>query len=337
MSAKKLLIIKLSAIGDVVMTLPTLHVLRPHFERIDWLVEKAAADILCDHPEINRLIISPRKDFLKLLKQGRLLAAWQIFKKFRKELREQNYDVALDLQGLFKSGVMIFLSKAKRKIGFDKTREGAYLFLNEKMPPYDPARHAARRYLDAAAYLGADYPKPEPAIYYEAPPEAKCQANLLLGTMAQKPFIIFNPGAQWQTKRWPLAHWQELSKKLSKTIVVTGGPEDYEWGEEISKVSNALNLCGQTSLTVLAALLKKAEAVVTADTGPMHLAAAVGGKGLALFGPTSPQRTGPFGGNFKIIQAPLPCLGCLKKSCDDFKCMAAISPEIVLKNLREIL
>ena len=148
-----------------------------------------------------------------------------------------------------------------------------------------------------------------------------------------------NPGAKWVTKRWPLTHWQALARRLAREngwrAVITGGPEDVAAAETIARAAgpgNAVNLCGRTSLPELAAVMAKAGLVVTADTGPLHLAAAVGAGGLALFGPTRPQRTGPWGGNFEILQPPRPCLGCLKKKCPR-PCLADLTPEMVWDRL----
>ena len=340
----RLLIVKMSAVGDVVMTLPALKALRQAFPkaRIDWLVEPAAAGLLKDHPDIDRLIISPRRYFGKLLKSGRHRRARRVFGVFRARLRAVKYEVVLDLQGLIKSAINVFLSRGRRKLGFAKTRERTGWALNEKMPAYDPDRHATLRYLDAAVYLGAQWPDPLPEKYYDPPLSAQAEAETLLAPFCgHGGFVVLNPGAKWLTKRWPLEHWRGLADLCAQAglkLVLTGGREDREMAESINEAvdGQALNLCGRTSLPVLAAVLARASAVVTADTGPMHLAAAVGGGGLALFGPTRPGRTGPFGGHFEILRPPLDCLGCLKKRCDR-PCLELLEPESVWERLRVFL
>ncbi len=349
----KILIIKMSALGDVVMTLPTLWALREHYPgaQIDWLVEKPASGILMGHPALNRIIISPRHKVSRLFKAGRWLAAQAVLRASRREIRSVKYDIILDLQGLAKSALKVWLARGVRKIGYDRTREQAHRFLNEKIPAYDPEVHASWRYLEAAAYLGAE---PHPhygqhlqnitagnftasfAPYYQAPPTAQEAAvallTPLLSSYEERAFVVLNPGAKWVTKRWPKEHWAQLAGSLAAKgipLVVTGGRDDAPWAEAISSAApKALNLCGQTSVPTLAVVLEKASAVVTADTGPMHLAAAVGSGGLALFGPTRPHRTGPFGGNFKILTPKLPCLGCLKKKCE-LPCLAELQPQTV--------
>lgn len=329
-----ILIVKMSALGDVVMTLPTLAALRQCYPNasIDWLVEGPASSLLIGHPQINRALISPRKQFSKLIKSGNILQAARRLKDFLQELRAVEYDIIIDLQGLLKSAFWVWLSKGKRKIGFAGSREKTAVFLNEKIPPFDPDRHAALRYMDAAVYLGATMPHPLPEQYYTPPRDAIKEAASMSGETSD--YIVLNPGAKWETKRWPLEHWQSLAKLLAAQgcrLVITGAPEDAPQCEAIANAAPqaALNLCAQTTLPQLAAIMQKAAFVVTADTGPMHLAAATGAKGLALFGPTRPNRTGPFGGHFKTITPPRPCLGCLKRICD-IPCLATLTPETVL-------
>jgi heptosyltransferase-1 len=337
---KKLLLVKMSALGDVVMTLPTLAALKERYPgaALDWLVEPAAAGILTGLPALNRVLVSPRPMLQKMIAAGRLMAAKRLFTDFRRELRQTDYDVVLDLQGLLKSGLMVGLARGRRKVGFARAREGSHLFLNEKMPPYDPERHAVSRYLDAAAYLGADAPL-SASPYFKPPSTAWQRAETLLHPAAGSGLVVFNPGAKWATKRWPLDHWRALARRLAREgswkLAVTGGAEDAAPAEAIAEAAGpgaALNLCGRTSLPELAAVMARARLVVSADTGPLHLAAAVGAGGLALFGPTKPQRTGPWGGDFEILHPPRPCLGCLRKKCP-LPCLADLNPETVWTRL----
>lgn len=339
----KILIVKMSALGDVVMTLPAVSALRRKYPEaeIDWVVEPPSAGILEGNRDINRVLVSPRHRVEGLARRGRLFQAWRMFKAYKNELRSVDYDVVLDLQGLFKSGVQVVMARASRKVGFDRTREKSYVVLNEKIPPYDPERHALLRYLDAAVYLGADWPESLPEHYYQVLPEAEKEAAELLGS-GQSPYVVLNPGAKWLTKRWPQSHWEQLASRLAREtdyrLVITGGNGDIRAGRGIAEAAGetAIDLCGKTSLPVLAAVLAGARAVVTADTGPMHLAAAVGARGVAIFGPTKPGRTGPFGGDFKIVQPDLDCLGCLKKSCPR-PCLETLSCDTVWQELLPLL
>ncbi len=340
---KNLLIVKLSAVGDVVMTLPALAALRRAYPgaAIDWLVEPAAAGILTGHPDLNRLLVAPRKELARLGRSGRLIGVGRLWSAFRRELRAVEYDVVLDLQGLAKSAALVWQARGRRKVGFARTREWTGWALNEKMPAYDPDRHAALRYLDAAVYLGAERPASLPERYYTPPPAAEAEADTLLTSRprAGERFVVLNPGAKWATKRWPAEYWGLLAARLAGEtglgLIITGGPEDAPFGEAIRRAAPdaALDLCGRTSLSGLAAVLARAEAVVTCDTGPMHLAAAGGAGGLALFGPTRPWRTGPFGGRFQVLTGPLACQGCLRKRCDQ-PCLELVTPDEVWDHLQ---
>lgn len=338
---RRLLIVKMSALGDVVMTLPALTALKESFPgmEVDWLVEPPAAGLIQGHPLLNRVIVSPRKTLGRLIKSGRLLSARRLGSSFLRELQAVEYDAVIDLQGLIKSAAMVRLVNARRKIGFARTREHSGWALNEKMPAYDLDRHAALRYLDAVAYLGAEISEEAPDKYFFPSSKAVEAAGKLLPAEG---YLVLNPGAKWSTKRWPLPHWVALAYKLAdKTdlaLVVTGGPEDQEQGQAIERAvpGRVWNFCGQTALPVLAAILEGALMTITADTGPMHLAAAVGGGGLALFGPTKPWRTGPFGGHFRIMAPPKDCLGCLKKKCG-LDCLELLGPDEVLTNALDYL
>jgi len=337
-----ILIVKLSAVGDVVQSLPFLEALRRTYPqaRLTWLVEEAAADIVVDHPRLDRVIVLRRKTWLKNLKTGRILPALQGFQNFRRELRVEEYDLVIDLQGLFKSGILTYLSRNRRRLGFDRTRELSYLFLNERLPPYDPNRHALLRYLDVAAYLGADVSGPvnfHLPVHLRAAAEA---AELLSGT--GKPLVTVNPGAKWPTKLWPAASWIEVCRRLVKearvNVVLTGGPDETAANRAVAaEVDGLLDLTGRTSLKVLAEILRTADLVLCPDTGSMHLAAAVGTPVVALFGPTAPWRTGPFGPDHLVLRTGIECSPCFRKNCPDPRCLTALDPDLVFRSVRDRL
>lgn len=342
---QSILIVKLSALGDVIMSLPTLRALKTRYPDavIDWLVEAPAAGILRDDPDLGRVIVSPRHEFLKLIKSGHWIQGMKLLLAFRRELRTREYDVVLDLQGLFKSGVNLWLSRGRRKVGFDKGREKSHWFLNERMPPYDLDRHAGLRYLDAAVYLGADRPALPLTGPYYTPTEAglKESVELLAAATAGEGYVVLNPGARRASKCWPLAQWRELIRRLvAETefgVVITGGKDEASEGEDLAGISpKVLNLCGRSTLAGLGGILAGAKLMVTGDTGPMHLAAALGCRGLAFFGPTRPERTGPFGGHFQILTPDRCCVGCLKRECPK-SCLEELSEDTVWERLKFLL
>jgi heptosyltransferase-1 len=326
----------MSALGDVVMTIPALMALKAAFPEaeIDWLVEPASKDLLEGRPDINRLLVSPRPLAGKLFRTFHPFKAARVWLDFFKSLRDRRYDAVLDFQGLFKSAINVMLSSSPRKIGFAGTRELSSLALTEKLPPYDPQRHALLRYLDLVGYLGAEpVPGWQDKPYLHPSPKARQKASELLKPIGEAPFIALSPGTRWPTKLWPLSNWERLAELLNDArlpMVALGGPSEKEWCDLLAE-RGALSLAGKTSLDVLAAVLAQAKMLITPDSGPMHLAVSVGCGGLALFGPTRPERTGPFGDLFEILTPDVDCLGCLKRRCplSPQKCLGLLTAQQV--------
>ncbi|HYA87251.1 MAG TPA: lipopolysaccharide heptosyltransferase II [Nitrospirota bacterium] len=339
----KILIIKLSAIGDVVQTLPALEAIKKKFpdSEITWVVEESAAGILEGHPLINRLLVSQRRTWLRLLKNP--FTAWQGVRsiiRFVRLLRSTSYDIAIDFQGLFKSGVIIGVARADRKIGFDRTREFSYLFLNERLPAYDIEKHALERYLYIATYLGAKDASQTCTLTIEQEQE-KVKQRIHAVKLPGRRLVIMNPGARWTTKLWPERNFAELADRLiqekNAMIIFTGGPDDRGMIERIVTLmrhGDVENWAGETTLKELAALASVSDLFITTDTGSMHLAAAVGAKVLALFGPTAPWRTGPYGPSNTVVRSEIDCSPCFRRTCKkNVQCMTGITVADVMKKL----
>ena len=344
-SPQKILIVKLSAIGDVVQTLPMLEALRSHNPQahIDWLVEEEASDLLIGHPALQRVMVSRRKTWQKrLFCRGDFWSTLGEIGKFIRELRSIEYDWIIDNHGIFKSGLLVLLSRGRRKIGFQASPgiadEGNYLFTKERYKPLNIEKHALERYLDLIAQVGVRVGKP--ALNFPVPANARREAEKLLqkNGFARHPLVIIHPMAKWPTKQWPLENFARVAHALAQkgaSVVFTGGPVDErpvrELWQGIQTPPQVLNLAGQTNLQVLAGLFSFADLVLTPDTGPMHLAAAVQAPLIALFGPTAPGRTGPYGNGHIILRKPLACSPCFKKKCPTMECMKSLSVEEVLE------
>ena len=343
MKAMKILFIKLSAIGDVVQTLPALEAIKklhPDSE-ITWVVEEAAADILAGHPLIDHLLVSRRRAWLRMLRNPlTVVRGLRDIIGFVGALRSVHYDIAIDFQGLSKSGMLMGLARATRKIGFDKTRELSYLFLNERMPAYDIEKHALERYLDVARYLGAIEPSSSCKLPIE--PEVSAIRKKIEGMHLQaRPLVVVNPVARWKTKLWSERNFAELADRLIKekkaVVIFTGSTEDRAVNERIISMMSetAMNWAGETTLKELAALASLSALFITTDTGPMHLAAAAGAQVLALFGPTAPWRTGPYGPAHIVVRTGIACSPCFKRKCDiGVRCMKGITVEEVMKQIK---
>jgi 3-deoxy-D-manno-octulosonic-acid transferase/heptosyltransferase-1 len=328
----KILIVKLSAIGDVIHTLPALNALREHYPHahITWLVEAAAADLIIGHKALNRVIVSKRKRWIHQLKGPQRSTALSEIRRFWRELRDTRYDIVIDFQALLKSGLLVWLARGRRKIGFDKGmqhQEYSYLFLNERVPPVDMEVHALTRGLMLLKAIGIE----SKTIVYDVPvsDEVRSRVGTLMaahGIDGTRPLVAVNPVALWETKLWRNDRFALLADRLidecGADVVFTGGGDDRPVIEEIRRMMTlpSIDFSGRTTLTMLAALYQRSALLVTTDTGPMHLAAAVGTRVVALFGPTAPWRTGPFGDGHQVIRTEPPCSPCFKRRCDEHRC-----------------
>jgi len=334
----KVLIIKLSSIGDCIHTLPAVASLREGLEkkglkpRIDWLVEEAASSVL-RHSSLVDNVIVVKRGWLKNYRENKASA---------RALAAENYDIVLDFQGLLKSGIWVYLSKGAKRAGFSNAREMSHLFLNERLPAYDPDRHAVDRYMDLARHAGGSE---GPARFQvDTGKAAKSAADKLESAgLAEAPFFALISQARWPTKLWPRDSFVALARRLCEKTglkaVLVGGPGDRAalegMKEEIG--AGAVNLAGQTDLPELAEVLRRAFFAVTVDSGPMHLAAAVGTRCVSLFGPTAPWRTGPYGPGHIIVRKGLDCSPCFSRKCAEPKCMTTITVDDVLGSMGPIL
>ncbi len=322
----RILIVKLSSFGDVIHALPTLEALRAAFPegQITWLVEAAYAPLLTGHPALDEVWPVPRVRFGHQVGREELLRLLRLVRR----VRASPFDLVIDLQGLLKSALWVALAKSFRKVGYDRTRELSYLALTERIPPYDPEAHAVWRYLHVARHLGA-------------PPTLPCFRLGLTPALPDslvppdRPLAVLHPGARWPSKLWPAASWARLADWLIRekglTVIITGSAGDRELATHIAAAmqERARNLTGRTSLAELAGIMQQARVAITADTGPMHLAAALGTKVVALFGPTAPWRTGPFGEGHRVVRLELQCSPCFKRRCPEPRCLTGLSPDAV--------
>ncbi|MBU1713262.1 MAG: lipopolysaccharide heptosyltransferase II [Proteobacteria bacterium] len=345
---KNILIIKLSSIGDVVHALPFLEVLKKSCpdSRIDWLVEEEASQVISGHPAITRIIISGRKRWQKnILNPFKFLKISSEAIRFYKELRLSSYDIVIDLQGLFRSGFLTALSRGKRKIGMSGGREGASLFLKEAPVAVDYDQHAIDRYLKVAGHLGCDtgVRKGEIPVSEE---DKKLADGIFASFSGGETIIAVNPMAKWKTKLWKPDKFSQLAERLQKEIncriIFTGSVQDRPIIEDIIKQTGGkqdqiINLAGSTTLKELAYLYSGCSVLICTDTGPMHIAAAMNCRVVALFGPTAPLRTGPYGNGHKIIRSGIDCSPCFKKECGNIKCMDDITVTAVFDAVRSII
>jgi heptosyltransferase I len=321
----RILIVRLSAVGDCVQTMPLACALRDRFPNahITWAVEKAAAPLLAAHEAVDRLIVLPKR-FVHSLHALRWL---------RSELQRERFDLTFDPQGLTKSGLVAWLSGAARRIGFARpaAREINPWLQTELVAPR--ALHRIDRYLELLRPLGVDLP----AVRYglrlpseaDAFADAFCRQAGLLGG-----FVALNSGAGWDSKRWPPERFVIVARHLAArgmaSVVTWGGNQERAWAEQIVAQSNdAAVLAPPTSLLQLAALLRRARQFIGSDTGPLHLAAAMGTPCVALFGASEAAACGPYGTGHLRLQSALDSSAGRKRRGADNWAMRQISTDLV--------
>jgi len=335
----RILIIKPSSFGDVIHALPVLNGLRhryPH-ARISWLVAGSCAGLLEGHPALDEIIRFDRKRYGQI---GRNPLAGLEFVRFLQDLRARQFDLIVDLQGLFRSGFLAITAGARHRIGFANARELGWIFYNHRVAVPDPEMHAVERnYLFSPPLGFAHVP-----IRFNLPvrDDARAAVQALLAEQGIGPgdgYLAVGPGTRWETKQWPAAHFAEAINRIQAEqalpVVLTGMPEERETAEAVARgvAGKLVNLAGRTSLAQMIALVDGARAVLMHDSGPMHLATALNKPLVALYGPTSPARTGPYGRGETVARLDLPCSPCYLKRVADcphgHRCMRELLPETV--------
>ena len=346
--ARKILLIKPSALGDVVQTLPiaaTLHRRYPNIP-LHWLVEAESADIVRGTPAVAEIVVSARKRWLRQLKcPGQIPTTLAEMRHFALDLRRRRYDVVLDLQGLFKSALYVIATGAAVRVGFAEGREcSPWVLTHRVVAPPQPV-HAVDRYLALAAAVDATEPVREHELVVSGEDMAAVRSHLAASHVPLgSPRVVFHPGTRWRSKLWEVSRWRELAAALLADglgVILTGSGEDGKMAEAICAGMDPrlLSLVGRLSLNRLVAVLKSVDLLVTVDSGPMHIAAAVGTPVVALFGPTDPIRTGPRGPG-RIIRRELSCSPCLQRRCriaDTYRCMRDLSVAEVRGAVRDLL
>lgn len=329
---RKILVVKPSSLGDVVHSLPflsSLHDCFP-FAKIHWVVAKGIEGILEGNPVISKLWII-EKD--KWKKAGRILGTISEMVRLARDIRAEDYDIAIDLQGLLRSGLITKATGAPVRIGFAESREGSNLFYTHKVVGGRDV-HAVDRYLKVVRAFSCDiedvrFPMP---LIRESEKVRRLKSDI-------GAYAVIVAGARWETKKWPADQFAALAAMLDMKSLVVGSATDCGIAKTIEEHScgKAIAMAGETSIGELIWLIRGAKLVISNDSGPMHIAAACGIPVVAIFGPTNPGRTGPYGHNNLIIKSAAQCAPCYKKRCKDLRCMKGISVEQVYKAVKEVL
>ncbi|GAB6099426.1 hypothetical protein JCM16358_13050 [Halanaerocella petrolearia] len=342
----KILIVRLSAIGDVIHALPVARAVRESYPEaeISWIVEEKAKDLVVDNPNLDQVILLTKAEWKDKFKENK----WQTLKEFRsffKELQKNDFDLVLDVHGLFKSGLTAYLSGADRIVGPADGREGSTLFYDRKVELPAEEMHQVDRNLYLAQGIGAN--SKQVGFDIQVSSQEKKEVDKLLSDLnlnLDKNTIAINPFTSWTSKNWPQVRYAQLADRLIEEsacqILFTGSPDDREGvAEIISMMDNkAYNLAGETNLKELAEVYNRVDYFIGGDTGPMHLAVAMGLPVVALFGPTTPKTHGPYGDQNIVVQPEIECIKCWKRECpkDELLCMEQIEVEQVFQAVSRV-
>jgi len=339
LEAANILFIKPSALGDVVQALPVISALRQRFPaaKLTWLVGSAYRDVLLGHPALDEVISFDRARY-----RGREFSPLGTleFLKFLRRLRRRRFDLTLDLQGLFRSGMMALATGATVRVGLAGSRELAHLAYTHVVPVPVMDVSAVDRYWHVAEAFGVGHlPKDFTVMIPED--QRRWVDDQLEGR--PRPYLAVNPGAGWVTKRWPTQHFAEVAQRFvdtrGGTVLLTGATGDRPLTAAVAAVMTApsVDLAGRTSLKQLAAVLGTVDAVVSGDTGPTHLSAALGTPTVAIFTCTSPARARPYGSAHAVVEARVACAGSRQRECDRLECFDDVSVDRVWEALQKTL
>ncbi len=341
-----ILVIRLSSLGDVLMSLPAVKAIKDAFAqtRISWLVEGSVGELLSYQSFIDDVIQFPRASIERAIRKGNLLRATGEFKGFLKKLRGTRYDLVVDFHGIIKSAMLSMFVRGERRVGFGKAfaKEKSHLFYQEKVEAYDKRIHKVERNMLLPKYLGIDGVIPEVTLKIPADVNEYIDnffSRIGIGT----PIFVINPfsskGSRF--KRWGMDRYAGLIKRIKDEsrahVLILWGPGEEGEAEHLRQMAgDGVFLSCPTNIPQLFALLKRVDMYIGGDTGVMHLAAFAHKPVVAIFGPTDVYVNAPYGSPHIIVRRELPCSPCKKKNCHGRKCLEDITVEEVFEAVQRM-
>jgi lipopolysaccharide heptosyltransferase I len=338
---RSICILRLSSIGDVIHTIPVVDLLKERFPnaRITWVAEKTMTPLLNHHPGIDQLLLVDSRGWAK-----QILSTWREILGFIRYYRSQEFDVALDFQGHFKSAVLARLSGAPRRIGMsrsDRKESWSSMLLNEFSHQTEQQQHIIEKNLALLESLGIDVGN-HPLNFHIHPDEEAVQyVASELQKLETERFILVNPGGGWITKLWEADKFAQLLDSIYNDLnipaLITWGPGEKHIADRIARkcISPAL-VSFSTNLSELIALTQRARLVVSGDSGPLHLASAMGVPVVGLYGPTDPERNGPWNPHDSACTIHYQCSPCWQRTCPiGIQCMRKMEVDPVLAAVKK--
>lgn len=350
MVKKRFLILRLSAVGDVIRTLPAVKLIKVYYPEssITWIAEEASKSLIDTQPEIDEVILFPRRRWKEGIKSLKYFVRTLIeVYKFILDIRKKKFDIVLDFHGILKSGIISFISGAPRRIGFNKpsSKELNYLFSNIKVRLKDERISRIKKNFALLNALGLRVDSFNTNLYI--PPEDQKYIESFFKSLRlelKRPIIVIHPGTSQKTmyKRWDKNNYSQLSdrliRELKATVIFTWGEDELELIEEIRTNMRETSVLGPRteSLTMLAEVFRRSDLYIGGDTGPMHIASLVGTPVVVIYGPTDPIVNEPIGYHKKVLKE-VGCNPCRKRSCKELICLKNIEVEDVFQAAKEIL
>ena len=336
-SPRRIALIKPSALGDIMHSLPVLTALRRRFPdaHITWVVSRLYEPLLIQHPDLNATLPFDRQKIRKGWLTGALA-----FTGFLRSLHKQRFDLTIDLQGLLRTGLMTLATGAKLRLGLASAREGARWCYSHLIDDQGATVHAVDRYWRVIEALQAASVEK----HFRLPVEDGARAwvrEQLAGR--PRPWLALGVGARWLTKRWPPEHFAALTcralQQFAGTAILVGAPDERDLAQKAADLIDrpVVNLTGSTTLPQLAAVLSEADVMLANDTGPLHLAVALGRPVVAPYTCTVVGRTGPYGQEHNALETKVWCAGSYVKKCERLECMTELTPQRLWPVLEEIL
>ncbi|MSQ95143.1 MAG: glycosyltransferase family 9 protein [Gemmataceae bacterium] len=334
---ERIAIIKPSALGDIAHALPVLSALRTRFPaaHISWIVNRGYAPILEGHRDLDEIIPFDRG----ALRKSWLTGSWE-FTRFLKRLHSNRFDLVIDLQGLFRTGLMSLATGARTRIGLASAREGARFCYSHRVEDRLDVTHAVDRYWRVIEAMG-EAPTVK-AFHVPIQAEARRWAREILQKYP-RPWLAVGAGSRWLTKRWPPEHFaalvQRAQTQFGGSAIFVGTPEEASLAQQATALVTgpSCQLTGATTLPQLVAILDAADVMIANDTGPLHLAVALGRPVIAPYTCTRVEKTGPYGQNDRAVETSVWCKGSYLKTCPRMECMAELTPTRLWPALDNIL
>jgi heptosyltransferase-1 len=357
---RKILLIKLSAVGDVVQTIPLFNALRRRYPsaQIDWLVKPALAELLKDNPAISNVIAF-----------GGDSGSFVSYARLAGKLRASAYDLVLDVQGQLRTALFVLATGAPVRLGFDRprasvwdassrhfpaearkhawqgAREGSWLAYTHHLPIPTLDIHAVDRYLSVGAMLGCAAGPPDFSFPVPQNASARVEALLRERGLTGAPLLTVAPGTIWETKHWGTEKFAEVARHFLRkgfAVALIGSRRERTLCEEVARLApGAIDIAGETTLTELAAVIRRSAISVTNDSGPMHLAVALGRPVIGIFGPTDPIWIGPYGHPDNALRAGVSCSPCLLRQLSRCRyghvCMENVSASAVIERMEQVV